>query len=206
MSNKIGIYLITTPNNKKYVGQSWNIEKRFKRYLRLDCKSQIKLYNSFIKYGASNHIFTILEDISSINESNEIIQSKLNDLEHSHWLALTESFEMLNIREPKGSRGKLSIETRHKLSIINKGANNPMYGRVMGEEQRINVSKFHTGIKRSDETRKRISDSKMGKKRSEDVKRAISEGNKGKIVSEESRRKMSESRLKYFQNKKQLIA
>ena len=31
-----GIYKIISPSNKIYVGQSWNIEKRFKKYKNLD--------------------------------------------------------------------------------------------------------------------------------------------------------------------------
>jgi len=34
----IGIYKITSPSNKVYIGQSINIEKRFKSYKRYDCK------------------------------------------------------------------------------------------------------------------------------------------------------------------------
>jgi group I intron endonuclease len=60
----IGIYKITSPTNKTYVGQSINIEKRFKQYERLDCKKQPKLYNSFSKHGVKNHIFEILEECS----------------------------------------------------------------------------------------------------------------------------------------------
>ena len=46
--NQIGIYKITSPSNKVYVGQSININARFKSYLRLSSnKKQSRLYNSF---------------------------------------------------------------------------------------------------------------------------------------------------------------
>ena len=51
--------MITSPLNKIYIGQSINIENRWKQYKRLGCKKQIKLYNSFIKYGVENHTFEI---------------------------------------------------------------------------------------------------------------------------------------------------
>lgn len=65
----IGIYKITSPSNKIYIGQSINIEKRFKQYKRLDCKKQPKLFNSLKKYGPENHKFEILEECS-VNELN----------------------------------------------------------------------------------------------------------------------------------------
>lgn len=46
----IGIYLIKSPTNKIYVGQSWNIEKRRNYYKNLHCKGQRKLCNSLKKY------------------------------------------------------------------------------------------------------------------------------------------------------------
>jgi group I intron endonuclease len=60
----IGIYKITSPTNKIYIGQSIEIEKRWKAYFRLQCKGQIKLYNSFQKYGVDKHIFEVIEECS----------------------------------------------------------------------------------------------------------------------------------------------
>ena len=48
---KSGIYKITNPKNKVYIGQSKDIIKRWYYYKTLHCKSQIKLYNSLLKYG-----------------------------------------------------------------------------------------------------------------------------------------------------------
>ena len=58
----IGIYKITNPKGRVYVGQAINTERREKAYGRLDCKGQTKLYNSLIKYGFSEHIFEIIEE------------------------------------------------------------------------------------------------------------------------------------------------
>lgn len=57
---KCGIYKITSPSGKIYIGQSKNIEQRFGQYRRLQCKNQKALYNSLIKYGVENHIFEII--------------------------------------------------------------------------------------------------------------------------------------------------
>ena len=57
----IGIYKITNPTNKIYIGQSTNIGNRFKHYKSLDCKRQSSLYKSFLKHGVENHNFEIIE-------------------------------------------------------------------------------------------------------------------------------------------------
>ncbi len=56
-----GIYKITSPTGRIYIGESVNILKRWVIYKRLSCKNQIKLYNSFNKHTVDNHIFEIVE-------------------------------------------------------------------------------------------------------------------------------------------------
>ena len=58
---KCGIYKITSPSGRVYIGQSRNIEKRHSNYKKYGANKQIKLDRSFIKYGAVNHIFEIIE-------------------------------------------------------------------------------------------------------------------------------------------------
>lgn len=56
----IGIYKITSPSGRIYIGQSINIEERFKQYQNLNrTKVHKKLYRSFLKYGILNHNFSI---------------------------------------------------------------------------------------------------------------------------------------------------
>lgn len=60
-----GIYKITSPSNKVYIGQSNNIEKRFKQYSSLSqTKLQKRLHYSFNKYGVNNHTFEVIEECS----------------------------------------------------------------------------------------------------------------------------------------------
>ena len=47
----IGIYKITSPTGRIYIGQSIDIEKRIIKYQNIKCKSQRLLYNSLFKYG-----------------------------------------------------------------------------------------------------------------------------------------------------------
>lgn len=55
-----GIYKITSPTNKVYVGQSSDIRRRMYYYQSLNCKSQQKLYRSLKKYGFSRHVVEIV--------------------------------------------------------------------------------------------------------------------------------------------------
>lgn len=61
LNKNCGIYKITSPVGKVYIGQSSDIKNRFKVYQRLSCKQQVKLYNSLKKYGVENHQFDIIE-------------------------------------------------------------------------------------------------------------------------------------------------
>lgn len=62
----IGIYKITNPTGKIYIGQSTNIERRRTEYFNKNkCKKQAALYFSLTKYGFSEHIFEIVEECAA---------------------------------------------------------------------------------------------------------------------------------------------
>ena len=67
----IGIYKITSPTGKVYIGQSININKRFYQYKKLHCKGQVILYNSFMKHGVENHIFEVIKECEVLELNNE---------------------------------------------------------------------------------------------------------------------------------------
>ena len=104
----IGIYKITSPTGKIYIGQSTNIEKRWKDYNKMmRCKRQTRLYNSLKKYGPNNHIFEILE---------ECTEDKLLEKE-TYW---KEHYKVLDVPSlccrMDGKGGKLSQFTKNKMS------------------------------------------------------------------------------------------
>jgi len=58
-----GIYKITSPTGKIYIGQTIDIQRRFDEYRKMRaCKTQIILYKSFIKYGVDSHKFEIITE------------------------------------------------------------------------------------------------------------------------------------------------
>ena len=72
----IGIYKITNPEGKIYIGQSINIPYRWEDYKAFKHKTQPLLYDSFKKYGWYNHSFEIIE---------ECLQEDLNQKEQ-YWV------------------------------------------------------------------------------------------------------------------------
>jgi len=110
----IGIYKITSPSKKIYIGQSVNIEKRFKQYKLGNCKRQKKLYNSFKKYGAENHVFTVIIEceIIELNDKERYYQDLYSVLEITGLNCL--------LTNASDRSGKLSKETIIKMSLVQK--------------------------------------------------------------------------------------
>jgi len=123
-----GIYKITSPTNRVYIGQSVDIEDRWRDYKCLDCKSQTALYNSLLKYGVENHKFEIVtlcyeeqlnEFERDFQEAYDVIKTGLN-------CYLTETndksgkwSEEVKEKMRKSSIGKNHTkETKQKLSLI----------------------------------------------------------------------------------------
>ena len=67
----IGIYKITSPSQRIYIGQSINIEKRWKEYSVTKLKSQPKIKNSILKYGIKNH--NLIQKFKSGKEASRIL-------------------------------------------------------------------------------------------------------------------------------------
>ena len=111
----VGIYKITSATDKIYIGQSWNINKRFREYKNLYCSKQLKIYNSIIKHGWKNHKFEIIHQLPS-----DISQNVMDGYEIFYWQQYKDcGFDMLNIREP-GSQGKHDQETIDRIVKTNR--------------------------------------------------------------------------------------
>ena len=152
ITNNSGIYKITSPSGKVYIGEAINIRKRLKRYFRLECVKQNKLYNSFLKYGVINHTFEVIEecDINDLkcrerywqdhynvlgkNGLNLILTSCENNIKIWSEDVKSKMIDKLKQRYRDGLinafKGKKhKKETIELLSKINKGCNNPSYGK-----------------------------------------------------------------------------
>jgi group I intron endonuclease len=164
----IGIYKITSPSNKVYIGQSIDIERRLNSYLKMNhCKQQVRLYNSFKKYGAENHKFEIIEQCSVVilNDRERHYQEIYNTIDKGLNCLLTRTSD---------KSGMMSIESRNKMSIKLIG-NSRSKGLKRTQEQKDLISNrmkgntpWNKGVKRTEEELKKMSLNRKGKMTGED--------------------------------------
>lgn len=72
-----GIYKITFPDGKCYIGQSINLKRRLSDYKHLRCKKQKAVYGALLKFGVNSIKIEIIEQF----ETTDDITDKLNKLE-----------------------------------------------------------------------------------------------------------------------------
>ncbi|AGE54341.1 GIY-YIG catalytic domain-containing endonuclease [Paramecium bursaria Chlorella virus NY2B] len=168
------IYIATAPNKeqKKYVGQTMQtLEKRFAGHRRKDNGCHV-FARAIKKYGWDNFVIDYYECPDE-------------DLDkHERWMIRllgTLTPDGYNLREG-GSNGKLSEETKQKISDAAKG-NKKCLGRIVSVETRKKQSNANKGNMVSEKTRKKISNSLKGHKI-----------NLGRIASEETKKKMSNAK------------
>lgn len=209
MKKIIGIYKITSPSGKIYIGQSRNIKRRFNSYKNIKCKHQVILYRSLLKHGYDKHTFEIIEEceVDMLNERERYWQEYydvLGDKGLNCLLTSTNSkqkiyTESVRIKISQSNKGKvITKEHRDKLRIAFTGDKNHFYGKKHTDEARLKISLSRKGKKITGEALNNIRKSKkkgadnplFGIPRTEDVKIKISLKNKGKKLTEEHKAKI----------------
>lgn len=156
MANKIcGIYKLTSPSGKVYIGESKNVKKRIESYKYLLCKKQFKVYNSLQKYGWDAHTFEIIEEC-------EIDELKCRERYWQDYYDVMCQDKGLNLRltecgELKGEmteaqkrhlseimKGKYAGEKNPMYGIRLSGELNPNYGKVLTEEEKKKIYDYNT--------------------------------------------------------------
>lgn len=177
----IGIYKITSPSERVYIGQSIDIENRFNEYYNLkNCKGQTRLYNSLKKYGIENHIFEIV---------TLCYEEQLNEFERD----FQEAYDVIG---PMGMNCKL-IGTKDRATKHSEDSkikiSNTLKGRIFSESTLLKMKQTQLGEKHWN----------YGKKVPEERKEKISLKLKGennhnynKEFSKETKDKMSKSHHK----------
>lgn len=187
----IGIYKITSPSNKIYIGQSKDIEFRWSFYLNLYCKKQTKIYNSLKKYGPENHIFEIIEEckLDKLDEREIYWKQYYNSVNDGLNCSLIDYSPMRGKKHSDETRKKISESKKGwkphpsraiKISLKTKGLKRT-------EEQNKIRSEIMKGIPKPKGFGEIISKKKKGNKlgpMSNKHKKLISEQRKGKGVKE----------------------
>jgi group I intron endonuclease len=183
----IGIYKITSPSGKIYIGQSINIEKRWEKYQKYieNIKNQIKLYNSLKKYGWEQHKFEIVEKCEEF---------KLLERE-THWKIFYKVLEIPSLCcRIDGKGGRNSKETNKKIGDSHRG-------RKYSDESKLKISNAKKGVVFTDEHKRKISEAKKGKTHlSNEAKIKIGEANKNKIRTSLTKEKISSSMKESWKN------
>lgn len=137
-----GIYKITSPTNKVYIGQTRDTNRRFRQYKNMRCKTQTKLYCSLISHGAENHIFEVIEECDEGAPWQELDEREI----YYMTFYKEQGFELLNLAEGgksgpgKSNKGrKESPEANAKKRIWMKGKQNSL-GYKFTKEQSENLS------------------------------------------------------------------
>ena len=162
-----GIYKITNPEGKSYVGFTKDLKQRETHYKNLNCPSQRLVYESIINHGWDNHIFDIIEYTSEDLDVREV-----------YWIEHLNTYnDGLNLNKGGGGPKTHTQETRDKISKIgksNKGkrANSHRKGKTLSKEHCLNMS---LGSKGKPSHRK-------GKTIPDEVKMKISKTKKGKPI------------------------
>ena len=190
MDKKIqGIYKIRNLlNSKIYIGQSTNINNRF-RVHRFKINKNIKhpLQSAFKKYGIDNFEFNIIERVADINKLNEREQ---------YWLDHYQSYLPENgyNLSPSATSTKgysLTDKTKSLMSLVRKGKPSGHKGKKHTEDSKLKISLSSKGKLKSEEHRKNMSISRKGKKHSKESKEKMSKSKTGKNHTEKTKNKIS---------------
>lgn len=171
----VGIYKITNPEGKIYIGLSKNIELRWKSYKNKSGMTKTSIFKlSLDKYKYENHIFEIIEEV--IND-NKLLRER-----EKYWINYYQS-NIDGLNNNRGGCGVNShtIESKQKISSALKGKPKPDdFGEKRSKE-------FYT-----DEWKQKISQSNKGRISPNKGKTGY---NKGKIMTDDQKQKISLSLL-----------
>lgn len=125
------LYLIlNTVNNKLYVGITNSPETRWARH-KSDSKSKLKqaIHCAIAKYGAEKFIFKVVETLSTWEDANQ---------KEIDWIRILKENRYQLYNETDGGDGvkgtKWTEERKERMSKLNSGEGNPMYGvQLFGE-------------------------------------------------------------------------
>jgi group I intron endonuclease len=185
----IGIYKITSPSGKIYIGQSLDVEKRLKDYKVLNSKKQPRLHRSFLKHGFENHKIEIVCEclIEELNDKERYYQDLFDCIgKNGLNCVLTQSTD----RSGKFSEETIAKRTgvkrpddvRRKISESHKG-------KKYSKERLLQMSKTSTNP--SAETRLKMSLAHLDNMQKEETKIKIAKKLKGRNHTEEARLKIS---------------
>ncbi len=181
-----GIYKITSPSGKVYIGQSKDIESRWYCHKKKSNKGFWHLQNSFNKYGSENHLFEVVHELPI-----DVEQSIINKYEHFYIQQHFDcGFKMLNMKGRYDALGSHSEETKIKISIKKTGSK-------ISESAKLSHKGKHPmseeNKKKKSEMMKGAGNHFFGKSHPAELLKQIGEKLKGRVQSQEEKDKRAAS-------------
>lgn len=221
-----GVYCLTSPSGKRYVGIGMGkdgIKARWDSYRKLRCKQQRKLYNALKKYGPENFKYEVIletDDADNANRSEMYLIDVWNLQDDRYGYNMTDGgdtgsrgnkwSEESRRKKSESMKGKPGVkgrkwneESRHRLSIAKKGKPGVRLGCKLSEEQKIKMSEMRKGKKATQKQYEhilRMTKARIGVPRSEETKRKIGLANSN--MSKENRLIASLRLKKYLSSEK----
>ena len=121
----VGIYKITNPEGKSYIGLSREIETRWNSYKNMQFQSNTLLKESFNRYGPASHIFEIIEEIE-LSEDTYGKNTAILRKRERYWISKLDTFNN-GLNQNGGGSGcnHHTPETKQKISESLKGKPKP---------------------------------------------------------------------------------
>lgn len=206
-----GIYIIESPTNKIYVGQSVDLKIREQKYAKLNCDGQMRIYRSIQKYGWDAHKFSVIMPLKDGTDKTILNWYEQFFMDYYR----SEGIELLNLKDA-GAHGRFSEESKQKMSKSHTGKilseehkSNLKLARgkrIFSPETRLKMSQWQKGRKATDaeierlkfyaqnhspETRQKMSVSRTGKKASNETKQKMRQSRLGRKHSDKAKANMS---------------
>lgn len=151
----IGVYKISNIiNNKVYIGQSVDIQRRFSEHIRMldnKCHYNKHLQASYNKYGKDVFLYEVL----CVCDATELDAIEVFFINYYNSM----NSECGYNKESGGSINKsVSTETREKQRINNSGSRNPFYGKKHTKEHIEKIRELSSLHRHSEATKQKISE------------------------------------------------
>lgn len=161
---KGGIYKITSPSGKVYIGQAVDFDVRIARYKTLKCEGQRRLYASFKKYGYEAHVVELIDNCDGVD---------FNERER-YWQEYYDVLGLMGLncrlQQTDTKKYRHSEETKRLIAASHIGQKHTEEWKKAQSERKKNMS---------EETKEKIRLANLGKKTSETTRQKHAERMKG---------------------------
>jgi group I intron endonuclease len=191
------IYVFTNKiNGKKYVGQTINVNERYKQHFKDAKHDNLLFHNALEKYVEEGFLFEVIEEdipLDIVSEREKYWISELNSKKPNGY-NLTDGGE--------GTFGyKHTEESKKKMSSTKKG----VFTHFQSEETRKKISEANKGNKPSEYCVQRVKEAKTGVPLSDETKKKISIATKGVPKTPEHIEKVKQSLANKSEEEKKLV-